>query len=644
MFETAPLRKADDDPPIPSMVDCNGRLRNFLSLFLPLAITFLTLWQGLHYLGETIGAEDRKALALEATAHSQDGIEDTLRFFVSDLRVAMGSRALRNLVKGEGGFRSATESDFTTIVAAKRDIAQLRYLDARGHEVVRVDRTPSGVTSVDGPALQDKSHRYYFQRAAALADGGLYVSALDLNVERGVVELPWKPVLRLAAPMFTDLGNRAGVVVLNIAADRLLGLVDHNARAIGQPIQLLNAQGYWLTGVPSEQLWGFVFGRRTTIAEQLPAVWEAIAATDSGFAEGHGRTLVYRNFVPARALAGRSWPLAVDAEDRFWTVLQEVPDPSFVKAWQTGHLPGVAAGILAVAAISLGWSRARLARRAAEAERRRAEAELRRNERLAGLGNLVAGVAHELNTPIGNAVTVASTLVDRVESVDRDAEGGHRDRTRDDELMADVAVGTRLVLKSLQRAAELIRNFKQVAVDQASEQRRTFGIQELLDEVVGILRPQFTATPVALALRVETDARLDSYPGALDQVLANLVLNALRHGFRDGRPGTVTIVARDVGEDGPELRDAIEIAVEDDGCGIDGANLPKIFEPFFTTAFGSGGSGLGLSISHSIVTGVLGGSIRVRSEPDVATAVVLTIPKIAPATGVDRQPERKPAA
>jgi len=257
-------------------------------------------------------------------------------------------------------------------------------------------------------------------------------------------------------------------------------------------------------------------------------------------------------------------------------------------------------------------------------EKMRMEAEFARVERLANLGGLVAGVAHELNTPIGNAVTVASTLAERTEGFARELAAGQVRKSSLERLIGELRDGTAILMRGLRRASDLIQHFKRVAVDQTSEQRRVFRIDELVSDIAGTMTPQLSRAGATLNVEIDAKSPLDSYPGPLGQVLLNLVGNAQIHGIGEGNSGTITIAARQSGAD------AIEISVRDAGKGIPPGLRDRIFEPFFTTRLGQGGSGLGLSIVHNIVTKVLGGTIRVDSEVGRGTTMIMRIPLRAP--------------
>lgn len=244
-------------------------------------------------------------------------------------------------------------------------------------------------------------------------------------------------------------------------------------------------------------------------------------------------------------------------------------------------------------------------------------------EKLASLGALVAGVAHELNTPIGNAMVAASALQDQMKQLQvAIAEGQLRKSTLTD-FMRDGASTAELVFKSCNRASALVRSFKQVAVDQTSEQRRSFNLQALVHDVVTMLKPTFRHDPWQVDIDIPATIECDSYPGPIGQVLSNLVQNAVIHAF-DGRDhGHIRLTANC-------NNGMVEVCCEDDGRGMSADVLTHIFEPFFTTRLGKGGSGLGLSVSRNIALGVLGGTLTVSSIPEMGSCFVLTFPVVAP--------------
>lgn len=274
----------------------------------------------------------------------------------------------------------------------------------------------------------------------------------------------------------------------------------------------------------------------------------------------------------------------------------------------------------------------RVAERTAELEQANAELsealrtlrltqdELVQSEKFAALGSLVAGVAHELNTPLGNALMVASSLQDRARELEKIAGEGALKRSALDRFVADNVEATELVQRSLARAADLVQSFQQVTADQSSERRRLFQLHEAVQEVLDTLRPNLRRFPWRLEVDVPADIRLDSFPGPLGQVVINLVMNAMLHAFEDRSQGRVRLAARLL-EGG-----MVELQCSDDGVGIAADVLGRIFDPFFTTKLGRGGNGLGLSIVYRLVTQVLHGQVSVASVPGEGTTFTVRLP------------------
>jgi PAS domain S-box-containing protein len=256
-----------------------------------------------------------------------------------------------------------------------------------------------------------------------------------------------------------------------------------------------------------------------------------------------------------------------------------------------------------------------------------AQDELVRSEKLAALGSLVAGVSHELNTPIGNSVTVASTLNERTQAFDKAVAAGRLKRSTLDQYLEDARVASDLLLRNLTQASELVGSFKQVAVDQASAQRRRFNLRLVVEEVAATLAPMLKKTPFKLELDLADNIVMDSYPGPIGQVITNLVTNSLAHAFENRQNGTMKLK---VWRRGLHL---VEMAFADDGAGIAESDMAKLFDPFFTTKLGRGGSGLGLHIVYSLVTRLLGGRIQASSRPGVGTRFQISLPMKAPDKG-----------
>ncbi|ACL56760.1 sensor histidine kinase [Methylobacterium nodulans] len=252
------------------------------------------------------------------------------------------------------------------------------------------------------------------------------------------------------------------------------------------------------------------------------------------------------------------------------------------------------------------------------AELRQTQSDLIQAEKLASLGQLVAGVAHEINTPLGIALTTATLVRDEAREF-REVAGGQLSRSRLTSFIDRVQEGSHLLTANLARAADLVHSFKQVAVDRVSDERRRIAMRDWLDELLRSLGPLLRKGGHRIELPAGEEFEIETYPGALAQVVTNLVKNAVVHGFAEGTPGRITVT---VEREGTWIR----LEVADDGRGIAAAHRERIFDPFFTTARHRGSSGLGMHIVYNLVTGRLQGRIAIDSREGQGTRVRVEFP------------------
>ncbi len=241
-------------------------------------------------------------------------------------------------------------------------------------------------------------------------------------------------------------------------------------------------------------------------------------------------------------------------------------------------------------------------------------------EKLAALGGLVAGVAHEVNTPIGVMLSAATHLKAETQKTHRAYQAGELSEEGLSDYFATAAQATQLMALNSQRAADLIQSFKQVAVDQTGGERRVFGVASYIDEVLLSLRPHLKKSPIQIHVDCPPELTMDSLPGAFSQVLTNLLMNALTHAFAPEQAGNVVIAVAEEGQH-------ICLTFSDDGKGIAPELHARVFEPFFTTRRANGGSGLGLHIVHSIVTQSLKGTLAFDSQVGEGTIFTLHLPR-----------------
>ena len=249
-------------------------------------------------------------------------------------------------------------------------------------------------------------------------------------------------------------------------------------------------------------------------------------------------------------------------------------------------------------------------------------------ERLAALGGLVAGVAHEVNNPIGISLTVASSFARKAGTFDSELRANTPlRRSKLEEFVGSAKDASQQLVANLQRAAELIQSFKQVAVDRSHAERRQFTLGEATSQIIASLRPVLKRAPITLTVEVPEGLVIDGYPGAYGQILTNLFLNAATHAFPRGRAGNISIGAR------PRGPDEIEIVFADNGVGMTPDVQRQAFDPFFTTRRNEGGTGLGLHIVYNLVTQQLGGRMMLESRPGQGTTFRIIMPRTATGDG-----------
>ena len=252
-------------------------------------------------------------------------------------------------------------------------------------------------------------------------------------------------------------------------------------------------------------------------------------------------------------------------------------------------------------------------------ELKQTQAQLVESEKMAALGGLVAGVAHEINTPVGIGVTAASHLNDKVKAYQKMYQEGSLKRIDFEELLFITSQSSSLVLSNLNRAIELISSFKQVAVDQSSGEQRNFNVEKYIREILMSLQYKLKKKKHQIKINCPEDLRLNSYPSAFYQIFTNLILNSITHGFDEKENGyiSINITLKD---------DRVHIVFNDNGQGIAKENLKRIFEPFYTTRRNIGGSGLGLHIVYNLVTQTLKGRIKCESSPETGTCFYIDFP------------------
>ncbi|MBS8275396.1 sensor histidine kinase [Thalassospira tepidiphila] len=504
--------------------------------------------------------------------------------------------------------------------------SQLRIILPDGMETLRVDASGRDSVIVPKADLQDKSGRYYVQAAKALRPGEVYVSVLDLNVENGAIEVPFRPTSRLVTPVAGSDGAVLGYLIVNIdMAQPLGGFVTVSESDIRS--ELLNQDGYWLAGVERERLWGFMRDETQTMARTNPDLWQRISDVQGQeFLRSDGRIYEIETLSITDVMHEVSGSAVQSAESKFYLVASA----RLYQAWGNIGGPGffvIFVFGLAIFGVSGGIGYLLLRRRQALHIQARLTKDLMYQRKMASLGRIVAGVSHEMRTPLGNALTVSTTMSDDIDDLTtRVSELGIQDEDLMD-LGDTLRQGSRILQKNIDRTAELLKHFSQTASDQTIHKRGQFDLVQIIENLIGTLEKPLDKSGVRLEASLPASAKMVGYSDAVDQVLLNLIMNARQHAFVGCEGGQISIRLSE------HDKDHYLIEVADDGVGIAPEYRERIFEPFWSLDRGphgssTHGSGLGLAITLNTVQSTLGGKMTLSSAPGKGTIFQIILPKV----------------
>ena len=566
---------------------------------------------------------------LESATHV---LGNDIRRLQQDVRLVARVAGSALAQRGAGAGNDVLAGFLRDFLSAHPRYTQARLLDETCMERLRLDHGPSAPVRIPEDQLQDKSDRYYCTETLKLARHQAYLSALDLNIEHGQVVEPYEPTLRIGTRVFLPDGRAAGLVVLNLDAGPILAAFTRQSTV---DISLINDEGYWLAAPDPKDAFGFALGApERRFSARHPDTWQAMQRQDAsiGFSREAGELWVYRRIAPAvpeTVMVAPTWYVVVHLNAAH---VNGAHGSLALAHVLTGALALLAFSLLAMTvarghvrqartAVALGEANTRLTR---SLEQLRDSLEQRvRSEKLASLGLLVAGVAHELNTPLGGAMLTCTTLEDQLHQLEAAFAAGLRqsDLTRHMDGNRD---GLALLRTNLQRAAELITQFKAVASDRASAERSRFNLKVVVDGILTLMQGELKHAPVSVAVHIPEHIRLNSYPGPLGQIVQNLVHNALHHGYTPAQRGCIRIEAH-------QANDQVMLSVIDDGQGIGPEHRAQIWDPFFTTRRNAGGTGLGLHLCQQLAENVLGGHLELADDPPGGgTHMRLTLPIEAP--------------
>ncbi len=529
---------------------------------------------------------------------------------------------------------------FITFAESVDALMQVRWLDEEGFEKVRVDIKNGQVIPVEEHALQNKMSRYYVKEGLEVDVGKIYLSNIDLNVENGAIEIPFRPTIRASIKTGSEEGLHKGLLVLNYNIGELLKVIrSFDSERVS--LELIDKDGYWLKNADQNLEWGRdLQNESNTIAVQNPSIWTQINKQPS-LSQFSNRS----GFVSYECnnLAGNLFSVDITRSPSL-CFIASTPQSVMTQLRIEALIPSLS---LCLAIVLFGifilrreWElKAQLVGLYREQERDKQKIEqsyednrhllhqqqlmqndLVESRKLSALGMMVAGVAHELNTPIGTAILAASRLKSEHKRLETAMSEG-LSKSALEQYIASTETGLDLVEKSQKKAAELIRSFKRLAIDRVREDVISYRLDVVVQDLVTTLSPRFRAGQIECVIDIEP-IEMVGRPGSVSHVLQNLMVNAMQHAFKKEIGGKLTVSAELC-----ENQKDVVIRVSDNGKGIATDILPNLFDPFVTSNRAEGNTGLGMHLVHQWVTNSLQGTISVQSELNQGTTFTIKVPK-----------------
>ncbi|KXX63697.1 ATP-binding protein [Marichromatium gracile] len=585
----------------------SNALRNFFVLYLG-ALTLIGAGVAFFVEAEIRHAHAVKAVAdREMVTRAAQLARQHLRDAINDVEYLIRLPALRDAVAGRrADAMPRLARQFSLYMVANPKFDQLRWIGSDGRERMRVDWVDGQPRQIAASRLQDKSGRPYFQIASALPPWGIHVSRLDLNIEHGIIERPLKPVYRVAMPVFSDAGERHGILIANYLGAPLLDAVVAAVGDNGTRLMLVDQDGAWLRSPDPADEWGFALGTQVSLGARYPDVWAAIQAAPSGQHQDESGLWTWETVVPLQDVASNlpmgsePAPVVVGPQDHRWTVLARL-EPQQLAAMYGRVIASVAsvsvvmALVAALLCVLITRSQFRIERLNQALEQRAEAAEMATRAK----ADFLANMSHEIRTPM-NAILGFSYLLGKMTLPDR----------------AGMLVGRiQTAGRALQGIIDDILNFSRIEAGGVEIVDRPFDLAELLDEIRDLMALEAAEKRLNLQLLPVPEGceRLRGDPLRIEQVLVNLIGNALKFTER----GEVTVAVERLRE--AEARQVwLRFSVTDTGIGIAPALQRDIFSPFTQADVSStrrfGGTGLGLAICQRLVE-EMGGRIGVESTP-----------------------------
>jgi signal transduction histidine kinase len=499
---------------------------------------------------------------------------------------------------------------------------QLRWVDALGTEKVKIIRKGNELSFLPDEQLEDKNYRHYMQNAKALKPGQIYVSAINLNVENKQIEQPHTITFRTI--IYTDgPGMKPGYLIANYSLNTLF---DQYTYSQGDPFYfyLVDDDGFWLAHPNPSMCWGDQLDHpENNIKLQHPQVWENMHNPNMGseFVVQH-RLWIYSSLRTALdnladAHETNLYIIGTSSTHIYTTIRNQTAVVMFtILSLLTSYIVLVKHRIVMAELLAQQlYQQLRSERQALEAnhqalnnafiQEQELQDELVETRKLSSLGMMVAGVAHELSTPIGAALITITTQQEHQAQIEASMDAGMT-RSALENFLALNKNGLSLSLINLQRCANLLQSFKRLAIDRADIRLETFELHRVINDIIVSMHSKLKRQAVTINIEGSEHLELHSYPGIFSQIFQNLIDNALSHAFDQSQNAKITIHLEQKESD-------LIVKFSDNGAGISDDIIDTIFDPFITTKRGKGNIGLGMHLVHQWVTQLLKGHIHVHN-------------------------------
>ena len=599
-------------------------MKTFLLTWIPLAVLIAALLLFVHYTNEKSGRIITERTEVNTVGTLKEVIAADLQSAVSDLMILASHQGLQEVLDGEAIKLPALSQDFLSFSLRKGLYDQIRFLNQEGMEVVRVNYNKGTPFIVPAGQLQNKGKRYYFKDAFVLDKGQVFVSPLDLNIERGTIEQPLKPMIRLATPVFDSAGDKRGIVLVNYLGAKLISDIEKAYQGSGA-ILLLNPEGFFLKGLQQEDEWGFMYQNRgeRTLANLFPEIWQGLASGDEGTLASENGLFTYAKIYPVteadRSSTGAREAYspsrhALDATDYYWILVSRV-SPSQLAATGKGSFARL--GQLYLALLALAAFGAWLFAKAHQASVAARLAQQRMAERLAvsnrDLEEFAYIASHDLQEPLRKVIAF-----------------GERLETKYADTLGEQGKDYLSRMKSATRRMQTLIN-DLLTYSRVSTKAQPFvlvNLAEITREVLADLETRIAE--VKAKIEVGELPVVEADPLQMRQLMQNLIGNALKF-HKPEEPPTVTISSGAPNPaDGPGSSPdhmMMDIVVQDDGIGFQPRYVDRIFGTF-QRLHGRNeyeGTGIGLSVCRKIAERH-GGSIKAEGEPDQGARFIVSLP------------------